>query len=152
MGMEAFAGAASAAGVAGAILPDLPVEEADGWMACAKAAGLAPVFLAAPNSTPERLAAIAAAGEGFVYCVATLGVTGAREELAASARRVVAALRPLTETPLLVGIGISTPEQARAACGFADGVVVGTALVEPLLRGAPAEAIDRARRFRDAIA
>jgi tryptophan synthase alpha chain len=152
MGMEAFAGAASAAGVAGAILPDLPVDEADGWMACAKAAGLAPVFLAAPNSTPERLAAIAAAGEGFVYCVATFGVTGAREELAASARRVVAALRPLTETPLLVGIGISTPEQARAACGFADGVVVGTALVEPLLRGAPAEAIDRARRFRDAIA
>jgi tryptophan synthase alpha chain len=150
-GMEAFAREAAAAGVAGAIVPDLPVDEAADWIAYATAAGIDPVLLAAPNSSPDRLAAIAAAGRGFVYCVATYGVTGARDALAGSARSVVEALRPLTDTPLLVGVGVSTPDQARSACAFADGVIVGTALVEPLLRGAPEETLGRARRFRDAI-
>ena len=73
---------------------------------------------------------IAGAAHGFVYCVATYGVTGAREELAGTAREVVEALRPLTDLPLLVGVGIGTPDQAAAeACAFADGVIVGSALM-----------------------
>jgi tryptophan synthase alpha chain len=96
---------------------------------------VAPVVLAAPNSAPPRLAEVAKASEGFVYCVSTFGVTGARETLGGSARSVVERLRPLTGTPLLVGVGISTLQQAGEACRFADGVVVGSALVRPLLAG-----------------
>ncbi len=149
-GERRFLDDATAAGVSGAIVPDLPVDEAGGWVERCRGAGVAAVFLAAPNSSPTRLVAVASASEGFVYCVSTYGVTGAREDLAASARSVVDAVRPLTDTPLLVGVGVSTPEQAREACAFADGVVVGTAIVEPLLRGRPDETLERARAFRAA--
>ncbi|HEX9236531.1 MAG TPA: tryptophan synthase subunit alpha, partial [Actinomycetota bacterium] len=103
-----------------------------------------------PNSSADRLAMVAVASEGFVYCVSTFGVTGSRESPSESGRAVVEALRPLTETPLLVGVGISTPDQA-AACAFADGVVVGTALVEPLLSGDPARTLSLAEDFRAAL-
>ena len=109
------------------------------------------MFLAAPGTSPQRLAAIAAAARGFVYCVATYGVTGARGELAATARELVERLRPLTDTPLLVGVGIGTPDQAAAACGFADGVIVGSALVARLVAGDPEGALDLARAFRERI-
>ena len=78
-------------------------------------------------------------------------MTGSRDRLAGSAREVVEALRPLTETPLIVGVGISTPEQARDACRFADGVVVGTALVLPVLKGRPGDALRLAAEIREAI-
>jgi tryptophan synthase alpha chain len=96
------------------------------------------------------LRAIAAASGGFVYCVTTYGVTGAREALAATARELVGALRPLTDLPLLVGVGIGTPEQAAEACAFADGVVVGSALVRPLLEGDREQALRLADAFRAA--
>jgi tryptophan synthase alpha chain len=86
-----------------------------------------------------------------VYCVATFGVTGAREELGDPARKVVAALRPLTGLPLLVGVGISTPEQAAEACTFADGAVVGTAMMRPIVAGDPDGTVALAAAFRDAI-
>jgi len=86
-----------------------------------------------------------------VYCVATYGVTGERERLAGTAEEVVGALRPLTDLPLLVGVGIGTPGQAAQACSFADGVVVGSALVRRLLEGDPAGALSLAREFRGAI-
>lgn len=149
-GEAAFVEAAAGAGVSGVIVPDLPVDEAEEWTATAAGRGVAPVFLAAPNSTDQRLARIAGASSGFVYCVSTYGVTGRRGELAGSAEEVVRRLRPLTDTPLIVGVGISTPEQATAACSFADGVVVGTALVEPLLRREPEETLARAKAFRAA--
>jgi len=148
--MDRFLSEAAGAGVVGVIVPDLPVDEAEGWIGGCREAGIAPVFLAAPNSGPDRLRRIVEASAGFVYCVATLGVTGSRDRLSGSARSVVEALRPLTERPLLVGVGISTPEQAGEACRFADGVVVGSGLGEPILRGDTAEALRRAEAFRTA--
>jgi len=150
-GVERFLADAATAGVAGLIVPDLPVDEAGPLATAAKGAGLALVQLAAPGSTAERLRAIADLASGFVYCVATYGVTGARDALESTAEQVVAGLRPLTDHPLLVGVGIGTPEQAAEACTFADGVIVGSALVAPLLEGRPEETIALASRFRAAI-
>jgi tryptophan synthase alpha chain len=110
------------------------------------------VLLAAPGATEERLAAIGAAARGFVYCVATFGVTGERATLASSARAVVEAVRTHSDLPLLVGVGISTPAQAAEACGFADGVIVGSALMRRLLDGDRDGALELATSFRDAIA
>ena len=151
VGFDAFLTEARAAGVAAAIVPDLPVDEAGEWIDRAAAHGLETVFLAAPGTAPQRLTAIAAASHGFVYCVATYGVTGARSELAATARELVEALRPLTDTPLLVGVGIGTPDQAAAACEFADGVIVGSALVARLVEGDLEGTVDLARAFRERI-
>lgn len=150
-GEERFLDEAAAAGVRGAIVPDLPVDEAEGWMARCEARGIAPVFLAAPGSAPERFGAVAEAARGFVYCVATYGVTGERERLAGTAEEVVGALRPLTDVPLLVGVGIGTPAQAAEACRFADGVIVGSALVRRLLEGDRAGALRLAAAFRSAV-
>jgi tryptophan synthase alpha chain len=147
-GMERFAADAASAGVTGLIVPDLPVDEAAEWVQTLGHHEIAPVMLAAPNTTPARLARIAHASRGFVYCVASFGVTGSRGALGGSARALVEALRPLTPTPLYVGVGISTPEQAAEAVTFADGVVVGSALVEPLLRGERDETLRRAEAFR----
>jgi tryptophan synthase alpha chain len=150
-GIETFLAEAQQAGVAGVIVPDLPVDEADAWIQTAMGAGLAPVLLAAPGSSPERFRQIAERAHGFVYCVATYGVTGARESLSGSAEEVVASLRPLTDVPMLVGVGITTPDQASQACVFADGVVVGSAIVRPLLEGDRDAALRLARGFRAAI-
>jgi tryptophan synthase alpha chain len=150
-GVEAFLRDAALAGVAGVIVPDLPVDEAGDLANACRAAGVAPILLAAPGSPPGRLEAIADAAGWFVYCVATYGVTGERERLDAAARRLVSSLRPLTGLPLLVGVGIGTPEQAVEACGFADGVIVGTALVRRLLAGDRDGALQLARAFRVAV-
>jgi tryptophan synthase alpha chain len=141
-----FLAEAAQAGVSGAIIPDLPVDEADDWIRACSAASVAPVLLAAPGSTPERLMSIAAS-----YCVATYGVTGERERLAGTAEEVVGALRPLTDLPLLVGVGIGTPAQASEACAFADGVIVGSALVRRLVDGDREGAMAMAGEFRRAI-
>lgn len=150
-GEEAFVRAAVAAGVRGAIVPDLPVDEAAAWTDRCVAGGLAPVLLAAPGTSAERFAAIARAAQGFVYCVATYGVTGEREALSGTAEAVVSALRPLTDVPLLVGVGIGTPAQATEAAAFADGVIVGSALVRRLLGGDREGALALARGFRAAV-
>jgi tryptophan synthase alpha chain len=151
MGREPFLDRAGDSGVAAVIVPDLPVDEADEWRSEASDRGVETVFLAAPGTGGERLATIARASRGFVYCVSTYGVTGERGELSGSAQELVASLRPLTDRPLLVGVGIGTPGQAAAACSFADGVVVGTALVRPVLEGRPDETMRLAERFRAAI-
>jgi tryptophan synthase alpha chain len=150
-GEDAFLSEAAAAGVGGVIIPDLPVDEARGWIARCTDRGVDPVFLAAPGSSEERYRAIAAAAKGFVYCVATYGVTGERERLAETAGEVVAALRPHTDVPLLVGVGIGSPDQAAAAARFADGVIVGSALVRHLLEGDRAGTLELARAFRASI-
>jgi tryptophan synthase alpha chain len=150
-GVRAFLDDAADAGVAGVIVPDLPVDEADDLAAACRSAGVAPVLLAAPGTSPERLRAIAGVAEGFVYCVATYGVTGEREALSGTAAQVVEALRPLTDLPLLVGVGIGTPEQAAEVCRFADGVVVGSALVRHLLGGDRDAALVLAEAFRAAV-
>ena len=109
------------------------------------------VLLAAPGTTPERYEAIASASHGFVYCVATYGVTGGRDELPVTAREVVAAVRRHTDLPLLVGVGIATPEQAGEASAFADGIIVGSALMAPIVAGDPAGALQLAEAFRREI-
>jgi tryptophan synthase alpha chain len=150
-GPDRFLADASAAGVSAMIVPDLPVDEADAWVGLCAAAHVAPVFLAAPGSSSDRLRRIAECSRGFVYCVATYGVTGERERLAGTARELVASLRPLTDRPLLVGVGIGTPAQAAEACAFADGVIVGSALVRRLVEGDRDGALELARGFRSAI-
>jgi tryptophan synthase alpha chain len=134
-GHESFLDECVDAGVSGVIVPDLPVDEADDWVAACASASVSPVFLAAPGTPDGRLRTIARASHGFLYCVATYGVTGARDRLAETASDLVARLRPQTDLPLLVGVGITEPAQAAQACAFADGVVVGSALVQPLLEG-----------------
>jgi tryptophan synthase alpha chain len=150
-GFDAFCDELGSAGVSGAIVPDLPVDEADAFRAVARPLGIDVVLLAAPGASESRLTATAEASHGFVYCVATYGVTGAREELSASARGLVEALRPRTDLPLLLGVGIGAPEQAAEACAFADGVIVGSALVADLLDGDTVGALERARAFRATI-
>jgi tryptophan synthase alpha chain len=150
-GYDAFLSEARDAGVAATIVPDLPVDEAGEWIERSAAHGVETVFLAAPGTSSSRLAAIATASRGFVYCVATYGVTGARSELAGTARALVGALRPLTETPLIVGVGIATPEQAEAACTFADGVAVGSALMSMMLSADAGGTVRLAEAFRARI-
>ena len=139
------------AGIRGAIVPDLPVDESDELAAAAHALGVDMVLLAAPGTAPERYTAIGRAAHGFVYCVATYGVTGARTELASTAREVVQAMRPHTDVPLLVGVGIATPELAAEACAFADGAIVGSALMARLLENDRDGAVKLAAAFRDAV-
>jgi tryptophan synthase alpha chain len=150
-GYEDFCDRAAASGVQGLIVPDLPVDEAGPLGTIAHARGIDLALLAAPGTAADRYAAIGAASRGFVYCVATYGVTGARAELAGTAREVVGALRPFTDLPLLVGVGIATPEQAAAAASFADGVIVGSALVSRLLDGDRDGAVALAGAFRAAL-
>jgi len=151
MGVDAFLDRSLAAGLSGVIVPDLPVDEGTEWCEACGRHGVACVFLAAPGTSAERLRQVARASRGFVYCVSTYGVTGERDALAGTARDLVESLRPLTDAPLLVGVGIGTPETARAACEFADGVVVGSALVRPLLEGDHEGMLRLAKSFRAAI-
>jgi tryptophan synthase alpha chain len=134
-GHASFLGACVDAGVSGVIVPDLPVDEAGDWVTACASASVSPVFLAAPDTPDARLRMIAKASGGFVYCVATYGVTGARDRLAESAPELIGRLRSATDLPLLLGVGITVPAQAAQACAFADGVVVGSALVQHLLGG-----------------
>lgn len=150
-GIERFLDEAVEAGVTGLIVPDLPVDEAAELEGSAAARGVDAVLLAAPGTTTERLAEIGRRSRGFVYCVATYGVTGARDRLDGTAQGVVEALRSRTDLPLLVGVGIGTPEQAAEVCGFADGVVVGSALMAHLVAGDADGAVDLARSFRGSI-
>ncbi len=141
MGLERFAEVAAKAGVDGALITDLTVEEAGDYLGVMRKRKLATVFLAAPTSTDARLKRIAQASSGFVYAVSRTGVTGARRELSGDARDLVRRLRKFTRLPIAVGFGISTAEQFAEAGAFADGVVVGSALVEIVERGGGAEAV-----------
>jgi tryptophan synthase alpha chain len=134
-GHDAFARALADAGACGAVVPDLPTDEAEEWVAAAARAGVAPIFLAAPTSTEARLAAVGAQVRGFVYAQASLGVTGLRDSLAAGVDGLVERVREHTERPVCVGIGVSNAAQAAEVARFADGVVVGTALVKRLGEG-----------------
>lgn len=151
-GCTRFAAALREAGVDAAILPDLPLGEIDEWAAAADAAGIETVLLAAPNTPDERLRAICARTRGFLYGVSLMGVTGERSTLAAGALAVARRAKLATDVPALLGVGISTPEQAREAVTVADGVVVGSALVARLLEGAgPDGAHEFVAAFRSAL-
>jgi tryptophan synthase alpha chain len=151
-GHERMAGMLAGAGVSGAIVPDLPLEEVGPWAAAADAAGIATVLLVAPSTPDERVKAICERSRGFVYGVGRMGVTGEQSVLADSAREVAGRMRAVTDVPVCIGIGVSTPEQAVAVCQAADGVVVGSALVRRLLEGAgPVGAADFVSSLRHAL-
>ena len=129
-GLDAFVEQLADSGACGVIVPDLPLEEAAGLLEACDARGLALVPLAAPTTTPERLAAIGSVARGFLYTVSLVGTTGERDSVQESLAAVIARARASTEVPVAVGFGISTPEHARqAADAGADGVIVGTRLV-----------------------
>jgi tryptophan synthase alpha chain len=128
-GLDRLAGEAADAGVDGVLVTDLPPEEGAEWIAAARGAAIDTVFLAAPTSPPERLRRVAEASRGFVYAVSRTGVTGERQALSDEARPLVERLHELTEVPVALGFGLSTPQQVAEAARVADGVVVGSALV-----------------------
>ncbi|MEV5241579.1 tryptophan synthase subunit alpha [Streptomyces cinnamoneus] len=132
-GVERFAADLAAAGGAGCILPDLPVEESEVWRKAAEQHGLATVFVVAPSSRDDRLAKITAAGSGFVYAASLMGVTGTRESVGQEAQDLVRRTRAVTSLPVCVGLGVSNAEQAAQVAQFADGVIVGSAFVKRLL-------------------
>src|ERR1700730_8134676 len=140
MGMEKFCLVARQAGVGGVLVTDLPVEEAGEYLRAMKVHDLAPIFMAAPTSPDARLKRIAAASRGFVYAVSRTGVTGARQQLADDARKLVRRLRRVTKLPIALGFGISTAEQFAEVGEFADAVVVGSAIVETVERNRGREA------------
>jgi len=132
------------AGIAAAIVPDLPLEELGDWAAEADAAGVETVLLVAPSTPDERVAAICERARGFVYAVARMGVTGEQASIGTGPAEVVGRIRRHSDLPACVGIGVSTPAQAVEVGAVADGVVVGSALVRRLLEG---EGPEGAARF-----
>jgi tryptophan synthase alpha chain len=144
-GEARFAGWLADAGVDGAIVPDVPLEEAGPWCAAADGHGVETVLLAAPTASDERLVRICERSRGFVYGVSLVGVTGERAALSDTAGQIAKRLKAVTDKPVIVGIGISTPDQAVEVCDAgADGVVVASAIMRRLLDGAGPEAAGEA--------
>jgi tryptophan synthase alpha chain len=141
MGFDVFAGRAAAAGVDGVLTLDLPVEEAGDFRALLEGAGLDTIFLLSPTTTEERLARAAALGSGFLYGISRLGVTGARDAVAAGARVLAARVRGVTDLPLALGFGISRPEHVAEVLGYADAAVVGSALVNVIAEHGDADTV-----------
>lgn len=137
-GVDAFARDLAAAGGLGLITPDLIPDEADQWLAAAEQHDLDRIFLVAPSSTPERLARTVEACRGFVYAASTMGVTGARDAVSNMAPDLVHRVREVSDIPIGVGLGVRSREQAAEIAHYADGVIVGSALVSALGDGVPA--------------
>lgn len=148
MGEAALVEAAAEVGVDGLIIPDLPPEEGESLYAKARQRGVDPILLAAPTTTPERAAMLSRCTRGFLYYVSLTGVTGARRALASDLEAGVRRIRALSSIPVCVGFGVSTAEHVRTIAGFADGVVVGSALVDRIDRApSPDAAVAAAARF-----
>lgn len=137
-GVDAFARDLASAGGVGLITPDLIPDEADDWIQASDAHGLDRIFLVAPSSTPERLAATVTASRGFVYAASTMGVTGARDEVSDTAPELVRRVKEVSDIAVGVGLGVRSREQAAQIGSYADGVIVGSALVSALQDGIPA--------------
>lgn len=136
-GHRRFAHRLVAAGVAGCILPDLPLEESEPWCRAADHEGVETVMLAAPTAPDERLPRVAARARGFLYAVGLLGVTGERESLAATATALAGRLKAITDLPVLVGVGVSNAAQAYEATRVADGVIQGASVMRRLMESGP---------------
>ncbi|MEY2968363.1 MAG: tryptophan synthase alpha chain [Actinomycetota bacterium] len=150
-GHERFAAMCRQNGVAGAIVPDLPLEEASDWCAAADAAGVETVMLAAPTAPDERLPRIAARARGFVYAVGLLGITGERAALANTATAIARRVKSVTDLPVLIGVGVSNAQQASEACRVADGVIQGASVVRRLMESGPDAVGDYIAEVRSAI-
>lgn len=132
-GVEEFARAIADAGGSGVITPDLSFEQAHPWKESASKVGINTIFVVAPSTTDERLKKVTNISSGFVYAASLMGVTGTRTAISHSARELVARIRKVSELPIAVGLGVSTPEQAREVAQYADGVIIGSALIKELL-------------------
>ncbi len=150
-GHHRFAQSLAAAGVAAAIVPDLPLDEAGPWCLAADASSIETVMLAAPTAPDARLPRICARARGFVYSVGLLGVTGERNTLAATATALAARLVAITDIPVLVGVGVSNAAQAREAVQVADGVVQGASIMRRMLESGPDAVGDYVAEVRAAI-
>lgn len=151
-GHRRFAHSLVEAGVAGIIIPDVPLEEMGDWSRAADEAGVETVLLAAPITPDDRLASLCQQARGFVYGVNIMGVTGERSSVAASSRDLGRRLKAATDKPVLMGFGITTPAQAAEAASAADGVIVASSLMRLLLDGASPERIgDRVAEMRAAL-
>ena len=137
-GVETFARDLASAGGLGLITPDLIPDEADEWVQISERHDLDRIFLVAPSSTPERLAATVNASRGFVYAASTMGVTGARDAVSNAAPELVRRVKEISDIPVGVGLGVRSREQAAEIGAYADGVIVGSALVSALDEGLPA--------------
>lgn len=150
-GLERFSRSLLDAQISGAIVPDLPLGEAEPWFDAAGQGQVETILLAAPTSTDTRVREICDRSNGFVYAVGLLGVTGMRETLADTATKIAARCKAVTQKPVLVGVGVGTPAQAVQACDVADGCVVGTAVVKTLMEGGPTAVGSLVRGFREAL-
>jgi tryptophan synthase alpha chain len=151
-GLERFTTDARAAGVDGVLATDLTIEEAEGrYLDAMRAASLAPVFLAAPTSTDERLKRIATVSQGFVYAISRVGITGTQQTLAADARSLVERVRRYTSLPIALGFGVSNASHVAALAEFADAAVVGSAIVGLIEKSTPAEAPAAVARFIEGL-
>lgn len=149
-GEEKFVKDASAAGLDGVIIPDLPPEEAAGIIKPARAAKLDTIFLAAPTSTNERAAKIAAASRGFLYYVSLVGITGSKLEIGDQLRNHISYLKTCAATPVAAGFGVSSPQDAKLMAEIADGVIIGSAIVK-MFHEEPGKAEDFIKQLREAI-
>jgi tryptophan synthase alpha chain len=149
LGLERAAKMLEDARVGGTIVPDLPVDVADEWEVTARKHNIANVLLVAPSTPDNRAKEIAQKSDGFVYAVGLMGVTGVRTELAASASELAKRIKQFTDTPVLIGVGISTGEQAQEASQASDGVIVGSAVMKAVLDGlTPTEITSLVSEFR----
>ncbi|HUL73012.1 MAG TPA: tryptophan synthase subunit alpha [Vicinamibacterales bacterium] len=152
MGVDAFVARAAAAGIDGVLLLDLPIEEAEPVRRALDARGIDQIFLISPTTTDARLGEAARLGRGFLYAISRLGVTGARETVAATARPLADRIRATTTLPIALGFGISQPEHVAEVAAFADAAVVGSAIVQRIADAAasghdPAAAVEQFVRW-----
>ncbi|UCH44057.1 MAG: tryptophan synthase subunit alpha [Nitrospiraceae bacterium] len=134
-GTERFVKDAADAGVDGVIIPDLIPDEAGDYLKLSRAKGLDTIFLLAPTSTEERITKVVKASTGFIYLVSITGITGSRLSVGSDMKKTLRAIRSMSNKPVAVGFGISTPADASAVATFADGVIVGSAIVKLIDRG-----------------
>lgn len=152
-GVERFADEAAAAGVDGVLFTDVPVEELDRFRGPLTGAGIDPILLVAPTSTKERIRNAAKRGRGFLYLVSRTGVTGARTRVEGTVEPLVRSVKKLCKLPVAVGFGIADPPQVAAVARYADGVVVGSAIVRRIERlGASADLADSVQAFVTTLA
>ena len=147
-GVDNFLAAMKNSGGSGVITPDLTIEESENWIASSNAHDINRVYVVAPSTKGERLAKVTHMTSGFVYAASLMGVTGTRNSVSSSAQELVARVRSVTDLPIAVGLGVSTPDQAREVAQYADGVIVGSAFIRLLQNASSfAEGIDSVRQL-----